>query len=546
MPSQETTEEKSDRGRIRVRTFSLVVLGLAACIGLALISVWREAPDTKNAFGAEEALGEAAAAKALAPFESWGKPDFVLVVSGEEHGYLEPCGCSHPQLGGLTRRYNFIQMLKKRGWDVVAMDLGDIAPKSGLQAVLKYTTSMKALKLMGVTAVGLGANETALPLISALGEYALNNPSPRILAANLIGIEKEDEPFHGMVKPWKIAATKGQKKIGVVGAVGPSVMAKVKDPDVKFKSGPAVLPPALKEMQARSVDFRVLLYQGTEKEATACATALPDFNVVVHLASDSEPPAVPTVVGNSSLITLGHKGRYVGVVGAFRTGKKYTLKYQLVALGEEFQTPAGREKNHPVMKLMEAYSAEVKNKGFLAQASVRKVDHPVQLAFSRSAYLGSDACGKCHKDEYDKWHDSKHAKTYEALVSAKNPSLRQLDPECVRCHVTGWEYKTGFTDAAKSKPLLNNGCESCHGPGSEHVAMETAPTAGNKKDRMKIHDLMNPFRFDPSETPVARKRRLNLLNESCMHCHDLDNDVKWDLLKWNHIKHSEDKISKND
>src|SRR5207244_102972 len=58
--------------------------------------------------------------------KDWKNPELVLVLSGEMHGYLLPCGCSEPQYGGLERRYNFIQSLKKRGWPVVAADLGDL------------------------------------------------------------------------------------------------------------------------------------------------------------------------------------------------------------------------------------------------------------------------------------------------------------------------------------------------------------------------------------------------------------------------------------
>src|SRR5262245_56177995 len=64
-------------------------------------------------------------------FQGWGKnPDVVIVVSGEMHGYLQPCGCSRPQKGGLARRYNFIESLRKK-WPVVAGDLGDLPQASG-------------------------------------------------------------------------------------------------------------------------------------------------------------------------------------------------------------------------------------------------------------------------------------------------------------------------------------------------------------------------------------------------------------------------------
>src|SRR5262245_13092873 len=46
----------------------------------------------------------------LKPFRDWPPqpPDLTLILTGQMHGYYNPCGCSRPQLGGLERRYNFI------------------------------------------------------------------------------------------------------------------------------------------------------------------------------------------------------------------------------------------------------------------------------------------------------------------------------------------------------------------------------------------------------------------------------------------------------
>src|SRR5262245_31839701 len=77
-------------------------------------------------------------------FSGWGSPELVLLLSGQQHGYVLPCGCSDPQYGGLERRYNFLQTLKGRGWPVVALDLGDIPQLQGpqhlpnVQGLLKY------------------------------------------------------------------------------------------------------------------------------------------------------------------------------------------------------------------------------------------------------------------------------------------------------------------------------------------------------------------------------------------------------------------------
>src|SRR5438128_9586945 len=48
-------------------------------------------------------------------FRNWPKPDVAVVLSAQQYGYLQPCGCSEPQKGGLARRFNMIGDLRKRG-----------------------------------------------------------------------------------------------------------------------------------------------------------------------------------------------------------------------------------------------------------------------------------------------------------------------------------------------------------------------------------------------------------------------------------------------
>ncbi len=42
-----------------------------------------------------------------------GKPAAIAIVSGEMNGYIEPCGCSDDQEGGLIRRYDLVERLRK-------------------------------------------------------------------------------------------------------------------------------------------------------------------------------------------------------------------------------------------------------------------------------------------------------------------------------------------------------------------------------------------------------------------------------------------------
>ncbi len=162
-------------------------------------------------------------------FQNWGKPDFVVLLSAQQHGYMLPCGCSRPQKGGLERRYNFMQLLKARGWPVVAVDLGEVPQTEGpaklpnVQGLLKYTYSMKALKEMSYLGVGLGRNEASLSLGTILGEWALNEDTPAVLVANLANAAN----FPGF-KPLAIQTVSGSNlKVGVTNLIGKTIAAKI-------------------------------------------------------------------------------------------------------------------------------------------------------------------------------------------------------------------------------------------------------------------------------------------------------------------------------
>src|SRR5262249_38213961 len=139
---------------------ALTVLAAAACTGF---SYWLTRPVPAEQPKPRTSL---TLPKDKGLFKGWPKPDLVLVLSADEQGYLNPCGCSDPQYGGLERRYNFIQILRDQGWPVVALDLGNVAQKkapvehlTNVQQLIKYRYSMLALKAMDYAAVGVGPIE---------------------------------------------------------------------------------------------------------------------------------------------------------------------------------------------------------------------------------------------------------------------------------------------------------------------------------------------------------------------------------------------------
>ncbi len=524
-------------------------------------------------------------------FADWPKenPDLVIVVSAQTFGYLSPCGCSRPQFGGLERRYNLIAGLKKKGWEVIGVDAGDLAPQPGKglteQAQLKYIYGMMALHEMGYVAVGAGRTEFQNGLFELLGQYTVNNADKRpiILAANVVGAERDAAGKVTKTKPRAdhFAAGKnrpmvedvevvsgGKVSVGVVGVVAPSVAAEVaaKDPSFDFDKPAAAVPAALKKLAADKAkpELKILLYQGSEGEAMQAAKDHPEFQLVVVGGETTEgvAPLMPRLVGNTQVINVGHKGMNVGLVGVFKTATGLDLRYQLVPLGEEYLTPEKPDelaKNHPVLQLLEQYTKAVKEtkpRGFaslLAKATddKKRGQHvaQVQNAKAELKYVGVQECAKCHANEVKKWGETKHSHAYEALEKyAKRPGLRQYDPECLSCHTTGFEYQTGFQNEKDTKHLLNNGCENCHGPASGHAKDPTnkdllaalAPwKRGEKGNKLPpLAELEKIAALPENERGrvqlEARVQQLkNSLNGLCMKCHDGDNDPKFDF--WTYI-----------
>lgn len=108
---------------------------------------------------------------------------------------------------------------------------------------------------------------------------------------------------------------------------------------------------------------------------------------------------------------------------------------------------------------------------------------PGAMAAGEAEYVGHQACKVCHNKkgegaQWSKWDAAPHSEAFEKLQTdeakqvaekagvAKPPSEA---PECLRCHVTAYDAKTG---TVPEKIDMKDGvqCETCHGPASLHVA----------------------------------------------------------------------------
>ena len=77
----------------------------------------------------------------LQAFQGWQRPEAALVITGQQYGYIEPCGCTGlaNQKGGLARRDSMLQYLEnEQKWNVVPIDTGNLVRRIGPQAVIKF------------------------------------------------------------------------------------------------------------------------------------------------------------------------------------------------------------------------------------------------------------------------------------------------------------------------------------------------------------------------------------------------------------------------
>ena len=89
----------------------------------------------------EEGHSSGSSDPAFGPYcDGWGEPAAIIAATGQMHGYFEPCGCSDPQYGGVSRRAELLRQLEERGWPTIPVDLGGTMKRVHQQSQFKFQT----------------------------------------------------------------------------------------------------------------------------------------------------------------------------------------------------------------------------------------------------------------------------------------------------------------------------------------------------------------------------------------------------------------------
>ena len=516
------------RNRIDYRAWSSVVL---CALALAYVGCTTEPTDAPPAASPKteapvpKSASPAAADKAALEsrskpetiLNSLGNPAAVLLISGEQDGYMEPCGCSEDQEGGLIRRYDLVERLHKRNWPTALFDLGSLmkdpsGARGGFeQAKYKFDHAIKAVKLLKYDALALSAEDLKIGVSEALGFFDNGlGDATKIVVANV----EPDAVYKRFIQPSRVV-TAGPVKLGVTAVIDPESLQKLNDSDKdtllpKIKVPDAVLPGVLSDLEAKS-DYQVLMVQGPPELAQRLAKAFPGFDIVVATSQFDDAlnrEAEMLNDGKTMLLTVGKKGKNVGLV-SFYPGQSPRLRYLLVTLTKQFDGPAAPMKS----LIQDDYRGVLKD----AEVVARFPRHNFVNGAPGATFVGAQACKECHPNTYEFWSNTNHAHAFKTLKNDKKPNTI-FDAECVSCHTTGFEYNSGFVSEAATPLLAGNQCENCHGPGSKHAA-----------------DPKNA-EFRKLVTVKAEQAKQNGF---CERCHDAENSRNFDFAKyWDKIEHN--------
>lgn len=356
--------------------------------------------------------------------------DRIVVLSGDTQGYLSPCGCSSPMMGGIRRRASVIRSLAKQGQTTI-LENGGLVEGGGRQDQMKAETLTQTMADVGVTAINVGPSDAKLgpggfqsiTQLSGSRTVSLNISDPE--AHYLGGSTIRDGPF--------LIGGATDQPLALAGPIGVN---------------PVRLDDAVKQLvdEAKETGLKpILMLQGSHESAVRLARSFPEI-ALIQYSSVGDPPVAIEMVGNTALATTGEHGKHL-VRLSYHAGQ--FQGYRSITLSPEIgDDPAAS-------RFYAAYLRRVTGEKLLDKLPRSKT----------AAFAGSWTCGSCHGSATHTWKGSAHRIAYSTLQSLGHGR----DPDCVSCHVVGLSSTKGFVSLAQTPQFAGVGCESCHGPARDHV-----------------------------------------------------------------------------
>ncbi len=454
--------------------------------------------------GPRPGASEAAASRPVDGGNAWWdeRPDRSILIVGNQRGKLKPCGCSEPQLGGLERLAVLTWRARRRALEgVTALSVGwSLTDAAGPQAETKAALYRHALDVLDFDALLLGTSDLFVPALAIPyeGEGELLRPAPpgnaRLSPTGALAFAADTRPI--------VDLDLGDLQVSALSLLDPAHLVRLSGVTM-FVQGPEG---SMQRLQPRPDTLWVVSTDATEaaiEDVKATMRRLGPSLIIDFGAGTGRDRVERTRLGTEPLVvTIGELGKEAGILDLNRIseaeGGGWEASFHVVPLEPSFETVDSPLRD-AVTQLFETYKHAVKEREFLASVPLVP-DHPL------ATYVGSGRCADCHADIYKEWLATPHAR---ALITLQERGYG-WDPECIRCHVVGFQRLGGgrwgrtpsaFANARRTAYLGGVGCENCHGPGSAHVE--------------KPYDRRLFARGGPNRRDPGRK--------GCEVCHDVEN-----------------------
>jgi hypothetical protein len=443
------------------------------------------------------------------------RPSFTVFAVAEMRGQIGPCGCTTDPLGDISRTAELVGRARAAG-PVLFVDAGSLLySRAPVPAALAAQEEMKADLLAATYQGALKADAVGL------GPADLPQGLDRLRLERLVSNVSEIPAQQSR------AIDIGGAKVGVFGVIAQGAVTGVKldDPVAAGKQ-------AVARLRGQGAQVVIGLVQAAnKKDAVKLVRDIGGIDLAVAgLGLEApEPDRIeiePQHVGDGWLVIPANRGQIVArlevtvrgpgpladAVGPGAASVRLAqLDKQLAALDadlaafaadktadpafvaqkrqERTQLAADRDrlKAHPLA--VPAHGSyftleQVRiNKTLACNTAVQdavstfyratgeanvKAAHGVAVprpAKGQAAYTGTESCSDCHADAVTFWEKTVHAQAWKTLVDRG----QQFDLDCIGCHVTGWD-RPGGSNLGHNDKLRDVQCETCHGPGSIHVA----------------------------------------------------------------------------
>jgi hypothetical protein len=346
----------------------------------------------------------------LSALESGAPPSVVVLYTGGTKSHLEPCGCYQEQSGGLPRRAYVVEEFRKRGFPTLLVDAGNIFDGEAEIDARRCETNMKALAALGYSAVALSESDLAY-------DDAYLNRQRTVATFPFLAPDAVHADF-----------------------IQPFVIEQVERHTVGFVVGEAC------EEVVLQADIVVALGEPENPE---------------HIDAVIRPDEVETTVSESGKLYVGcrSEGKTLGMLALWMDTNGKLTRYDAT----ELALTGDVGESESVRQLLTDFYRDVAAES--PSQDARLLAEQLLEQQPKNGYASAAACQQCHEQEYQQWSATRHAFAYETLLKKE----RYFDAGCVSCHTTGFGYSTGFQIGDSDSTLKGVQCETCHGPGKQHI-----------------------------------------------------------------------------